>query len=498
MAQVVFLKIQVDDAQLTELKAGLKDVGGEVQVIEQGAAKVDRGMGKIGKSSIVFRQLNKLTGGLAGNLVDVYNGLKGVNLGLQATKAALIATGIGALVVGLGLVVAYWGEINEFMTGANEKAQEQIDLTKENITGLETQYKILEVREKILEKEGKSTEEIKKQKEDILILQFELNKSLLTQLTTQYELEKSKATEFGYWEKIKAVASAISPIAAKLRMDAKNEDEKQLREKLQGIEEIKLQTELAELALLEFRNPKTKAGKAVDQTPTVGRVDTISGAEADKRAIEAQRKLYEELARTEVDGKQLLQDSANAANQEFLNSELLFQAQRNAAERAAGDARIEYTKLEFEEKQRALFAYGDAAMEVGNLIGEQTALGKGIAVAGALINTYASIAGQLKAFAGVPIPGYAIAQAIATGAFGLATVKNILAVKVPGKGGGGGGSGGVQATPPAFNVVESSPQNQLNNALIAQNETPVQAFVVEGEVSNAEQLRRNKISTSSL
>ena len=139
-------------------------------------------------------------------------------------------------------------------------------------------------------------------------------------------------------------------------------------------------------------------------------------------------------------------------------------------------------------------------MEVGNLIGEQTALGKGLSIAGALINTYASIAAQLKVASASPgaiIPGYAIAQAIATGAAGFAAVKQILAVKVPGQGGGSGG-GAVQASPPAFNVVDSSPQNQLNQALLEQNDRPVQAFVVEGEVSNAEQLRRNKISASSL
>jgi hypothetical protein len=73
-----------------------------------------------------------------------------------------------------------------------------------------------------------------------------------------------------------------------------------------------------------------------------------------------------------------------------------------------------------------------------------------------LINTYSAIAGQLAAFSKIPVPGYAIAQAIATGVAGFAQVKKILSVKVPNAGGGGarpsvggigGGIGGGGAAP---------------------------------------------------
>lgn len=51
---------------------------------------------------------------------------------------------------------------------------------------------------------------------------------------------------------------------------------------------------------------------------------------------------------------------------------------------------------------------------------------KGISAAQATFDTYAAIAGQLKAFSGVPVPGYAIAQAVSTGIFGLLNVRKIL------------------------------------------------------------------------
>ena len=139
-------------------------------------------------------------------------------------------------------------------------------------------------------------------------------------------------------------------------------------------------------------------------------------------------------------------------------------------------------------------------------LGESTAVGKTLAVAAATISTYTAIAKQLEAFAGVPIPGYAIAQAVLTGAQGLLQVKKILSVKVPGgkgSGGGGGsagGSGGVGAGAPSaapiFNTIGASPVNQLTRAL--GDQPPVQAFVVGSQVTTQQSLDRNIIQNASL
>lgn len=498
MAQTILLKIQVDDAQLDELKAGLKDIGGEVEIIEGGAKKVDKSFGKIGKRSFVFQQLNRLTGGLAGNLVDVFNGLKGVSFGLKGVSAALISTGVGALVVGLGLVIAHWEDITTLINGANKELEIKQSKIEDNISSLENEIKILNIRQKIIELETGSTEEIRAKKEEVIKLQIEQNKLLIDNLKNQLLVAESKAQEFSTWQKLGRflLGSFNGGIKA-----ATNEEIVKIDEIKKKLEEASIEAAQAELALAQLLNPKntgsTNSTKQKNLTPEVNRAGIVSSSEGESLEAKNQKRIFDELATTELEGREKLLENAEIANQAFLNSEQVFQAQRTQIERDAADARVRIALLEFDEKQRTLFAFGDAMLEVGNLIGEQTALGKGLSVAGALINTYASIAGQLKAFSGVPIPGFAIAQAIATGAAGFAAVKNILAVKVPGSGGTSGASTS-QPAPPAFNVVESSPQNQLNNALLAQNEQPVKAFVVEGEVSNAEQLRRNKINTSSL
>ena len=99
------------------------------------------------------------------------------------------------------------------------------------------------------------------------------------------------------------------------------------------------------------------------------------------------------------------------------------------------------------------------------------------------------------------MPGYAIAQAIATGLVGLANVKKIASVKVPESSGGSSSQTGsitAASAAPSFNIVGSDPQTQLAEAIGQQAQQPVKAFVVAGDVSTAQSLDRNIIQESSL
>ena len=73
-------------------------------------------------------------------------------------------------------------------------------------------------------------------------------------------------------------------------------------------------------------------------------------------------------------------------------------------------------------------------------LGRTSEEGKALAASQALFNTYLAINKTLAAFSGVPVPGYAIAQSIATGLFGLAQVKNILSTNTSGSGSFSSGS----------------------------------------------------------
>lgn len=193
--------------------------------------------------------------------------------------------------------------------------------------------------------------------------------------------------------------------------------------------------------------------------------------------------------------------------QYYSNLKLEAQKKDNAIseeeEKKTAAAKEEIAKREAEAKLKLMDVVSNGLSMAASELGESTAAGKAAAVAAATISTYTAIAGQLQAFSKVPIPGYAIAQAILTGAQGLLQVKKILSVKVP-KGGSGGSSapsialGGGGGTPaaPQFNVVGNSGINQIAQTLGQQQ--PIQTYVVANNVTTAQSLDRNIISNASL
>jgi hypothetical protein len=172
-----------------------------------------------------------------------------------------------------------------------------------------------------------------------------------------------------------------------------------------------------------------------------------------------------------------------------------------AREKEISAAKIEIAQKEKDAKQTALEGYASALSSISSTLGQETQAGKALAIASSLVNTYASITGSLKAFSGVPVPGYAIAQAIATGVAGFAAVKKIASVQVPGGSGGGSSQTGslpTVPTPPAFNVVGASGETQLADAIGSQTQRPARAYVVSNDVTTAQEMDRNIIEGASI
>ena len=138
-------------------------------------------------------------------------------------------------------------------------------------------------------------------------------------------------------------------------------------------------------------------------------------------------------------------------------------------------------------------------------------INKAVSIASTLIQTYQAAQGAYLSQLSIPTPDAPIRAAVAAGiatAAGLVNVATIAKQKFKGSGGGasvpsgGGGVGGgstsappIPSTPsqaPSFNVVGQSGFNQVAGALGSQ--PPVQAFVVAGAVTNAQQLQNNTIN----
>ena len=148
----------------------------------------------------------------------------------------------------------------------------------------------------------------------------------------------------------------------------------------------------------------------------------------------------------------------------------------------------------------ALAATSSTLGQVADLFGKESAAGKAAAIAQATIDTYLSAQKAYTATVGVPIVGPVLAPINAGLAIaaGIKNIKAITAVKVPNDSGGGGGNLSnnftSSAQAPSFNVVGNSGMNQL--AQIQQ--TPIQAYVVSGEVTSAQALDRNRIKNATL
>lgn len=125
-------------------------------------------------------------------------------------------------------------------------------------------------------------------------------------------------------------------------------------------------------------------------------------------------------------------------------------------------------------------------------------------LASALISTYTAVTAALTA-GGNPIKLATGAQFIDAGvalASGLASVAKIAKTKFEGGGDTGGGGGGINlsapssggAQAPSFNVVGNSGVNQLAQL----QQTPIQAYVVSGQVTTAQSLDRNRVENATL
>lgn len=481
MAQKVVLEIQVNDEELVLLENGLNDLGAKFKLVEEGSKKVKRGVNDLGISSKVMTKLNQLTGGWAGNVVDVASGLKDVVKGLNLSKTALIATGIGAFVVLLGTMVAYWDDIVEAVTGVNVDLEEQkrlsdaINLTLERRNQLEkdnSRYVSNKTKELLLRAKiaGASEEELTKIERDGLIERLNL---------AQEYADKSN----------------------QILQDSLGADEETYLKAQEN--QIKAQDELAKAksALgffdLESQVPgKTGSSKRKKES----KVNPLTGEDVDAER-ERLSNIFSNLFDLDKANKDALQQSAEEAQARLLTSEELAGVKRTKAEEALSKYRLWLADNESQAKVQSFMLAANGFAAASELIGRETAAGKAFAIASTLASTYLSAQQAYQSQLTIPTPDAPVRAAIAAATAvvsGLANVKNILAVKVPGHGGGGSIGGGSPSRPPSFNVVGNNPQNQLNQALLERNKEPVQAFVVDKDVTTGQELRRNKIESSSL
>jgi len=368
-------------------------------------------------------------------------------------------------------------------------------------------------RIKFLEEASALEEEITNQEIEAARLRFEAKKT---------ENELSKSTKEDLDEQAQLEAQLIGLNTSKLRLQKRlqtslttfRNEEKAEREAARKAEED------AQKADKKARDEKIAADKkaraikkAEDEKARA--IKKAADEKAQKEELERKRKqndLLEELTNTEQEQEIFLLKQQYEKKFELAkgNAELEKELRKKQQEELAEIDK----KFREKSQQERLDAFEQGARTTMNAliaINELTQafakedeasqkkafeVNKAIGIANAIINTSVGVS---KALASSAPPLNFINAAIVTAA-GVAQVKNIQKTKfdsssfdttAPLTSTGSGGAATSPTQPPSFNVVGQSGFNQVSMALA--NQQPVQAFVVSGDVTTAQQLQNNTI-----
>ena len=251
--------------------------------------------------------------------------------------------------------------------------------------------------------------------------------------------------------------------------------------------------ELESESLLSIEKKRFNAELIEDELLKLEKLKEIDLLEAEQETIRLQAIVDNAAAGTQakVDAQITLDQFTETSRQTNLTRD-----------KEIADAQIEISKKEAEAKKKNLDDTANVLESFSAIAGKETAAGKTFAIAAATINTYRGVSDALAAVTVTPFEtALKFANAAAIGVSGIANVKKILSVKVPG-GSGGAPSGGVPTTttsqPPAFNVVGASGETQLADAIGGQTQQPTRAYVVSNDVTTAQELDRNIIDGASI
>lgn len=437
-------------------------------------------------------------------------GMKILNAVMSVNPIMLIVTGITALIGAFAL----FSRETETAAEANEKLNKSIDrqnqLLEDNTNRVR---KNADNRRRILEAQGASEEALHKDtlrrlKEEEIARIKQLDQ-VSKNIVKRRQLYKRAIEEEDY-ELAKEIRGQIQEDRAKYKELNLNRDEY----KISVLEETS-----------RFNNELTDKEKAAEEK----RLADWKAIQEKKR--QEQERIREEERRFALEQYKLINDiealqreQEKKREDEFLESLLIMpevmQTQGDQLVEITEEtfSRMEFVQLNWKENFKQTFdtTIGFAADALGAIQelteafeGQSEAsqrrafkIRKAAAIAQTTIETYKA---AQSAYASQIIPGDpsspirgAIAATIAI-ASGLAKVKSITSQQFEGGGSASGGGGGAstpalpQSNPATFNIVGNSGTNQIIEGL---NANPVQAYVVAGEVTTAQNLDRNRIKTA--
>ena len=427
-------------------------------------------------------------------------------------------------------------DLNEKYEDANLELDENNELTADSLAFIDNQVKAIKVQAKnkaiLTNIEALYSDELQAQ-------------TLIGQENNKFMVERARLTDLLAQ---KAAADPLdSTLTNRLNKQIADSERKQksiakdiasLTRQRAEIQDA-IDRETRRLDFTEFAKPKKRSkssskdsGKSAEdiakeeaakETDRLKKLEDLKNKIRDESANKEDEARALQLLKIEEHNKKLLKEAADAGllTQELkdsLDEKLIAkQAEFDAIDKARQDkkdaqeiadadalkkAKDEIAQAEADAKIKTLDDTTAVLEKFTGMAGEQTAAGKALSIASATINTYRGVSDALAAKTVTPFEtALKFANAGAILASGMQNVQKIVSVKVPnvgGKGGGAAGGGGGASQPPAFNIVGASDTNQLADAIGAQEQQPVQAYVVANDVTTAQSLQNNIVEGATI
>lgn len=513
------LKDQMEDAQLAvkafNPEAKFQAFAGVVGGVANGFAAAQGAMAMFGSDTKDLEKVMAKTQGAIA-LATGLNGLLGMKdqlklFGLQikdgvkslfTLRGALAATGIGLFVAAVGAIITNWKAFSKALTDSFPSLKVVVDffnnfrqIAMGAVAGVVAGFKGLgsiilkffkgDFSDAIDEAKGlgakiakaynegyaeedekiKIENGLKARKQNIAILEAQGKDTLRLKLKLQQDELKLLVKGSEEYN-----AKLVEIEATKTEIRKKGEEErKKLTEK--RLEQQKLEAE-AEKARLELELDKARKGFE----------------ESSKKYDEA-TKSYED---TRERGLKAINDEKSSLEDRKQTLEYFYK-EKLITEKDYSEASKQIAKAERIAKQQELDIVGNALNSFSELAGQNTALGKALAIASTTISTYTS---AQKAFQNVmestgPLgPILAPIAAAAAIASGIANVRSIMAVQVPGKGGASGGG-----STPSFHGAAAPILRPSSTMVNVSNGMPIKTtneggktkvYVVESDITSTQ------------
>jgi hypothetical protein len=239
--------------------------------------------------------------------------------------------------------------------------------------------------------------------------------------------------------------------------------------------------------LQEYENDLIEAQNEIDLITTHGyiiRADNIMSALDFERQL-LDEKLAQDLERIDREEEEQLKQVDNLADMVFITEE--FERRRTAVKMQNSNERIKIDEAERNARLQTMDIIGSAFNTFAQLSSKSSQRHKQLAIAGALIDTYAGVDRALNDKT-VPSTVARFALAASTLAKGLLNVRKISSISPESASTASATGGGEGGRTFDFNLVGSTGTNQLAQAVGSQFQEPIQAYVVSSQITSQQEL----------